>query len=92
MITGIDESKTLTKHISCKYKCKFDGRKCNSNQKWNNDKCPCERKKHHRIRLHKVITRDEIIDAVETNLFQQMLMKKMQSAKQKFSIFYLPFY
>ena len=39
MITGINESKTLTKHISCECKCKFDGRKCNSNQKWNNDKC-----------------------------------------------------
>ena len=23
-------------------KCKFDGRKCNSNQKWNNDKCSCK--------------------------------------------------
>ena len=32
MITGINESKTLTKHISCKCKCKFDGTKCNSNQ------------------------------------------------------------
>ena len=30
MITGINESKTLTKHISCK--CRFDGRKCNSDQ------------------------------------------------------------
>ena len=39
MITGINLSKTLTKPISCEYKCKFDGRKCNSNQKWNNDKC-----------------------------------------------------
>ena len=27
MITGINESKTLTKHTSCKCKCKFDGRK-----------------------------------------------------------------
>ena len=26
MITGINESKTLTKHISCKCKCKFDGK------------------------------------------------------------------
>ena len=32
MITGINESKTLAKHISSKYKCKFDGRKCNSDQ------------------------------------------------------------
>ena len=27
MITGINESKTLAKHISCKYICKFDGTK-----------------------------------------------------------------
>ena len=46
MIAGINESKTLTKHISCKCKCKFDGRKCNSNQKRNNDKYRCEFKKH----------------------------------------------
>ena len=47
MNTGINESKKLTKHILCECKCKFDGRKCNSNQKWNNDKCWCECKKHH---------------------------------------------
>ena len=47
MITGINESRTLTKHISCECKCKFYGRKCNSNQKWNNDKCQCNCKKHH---------------------------------------------
>ena len=47
MITGINESKTLTKHISCKCKCRFDGRKCNSDQWWNNDKCWCKRKKRH---------------------------------------------
>ena len=46
MITGKNESKILTKDISCKCKCKFDRRKCNSNQKWNNDKCRCECKKH----------------------------------------------
>ena len=42
MITEINESKTLTKHISRECKSKFDYRKCNSNQKWNNDKCWCE--------------------------------------------------
>ena len=47
MITGINESKTLTKHVSCECKCKFDCRKCNSNQKRNNDKCWCESKTHH---------------------------------------------
>ena len=30
MITGINELKTLTKHIPCEGKCKFDGRKCKS--------------------------------------------------------------
>ena len=41
MITGINESKTLAEYISCKSKCKFDGRKYNSDQWWNNDKCWC---------------------------------------------------
>ena len=50
MITGINEIKLLTKHISCIYKFKFTGRKYNSNQKWNNNKCRWEcknSKKHH---------------------------------------------
>ena len=46
MITRINESETLTKHISCECKCKFDGRKCNSNQWQNNNKCRYECKKH----------------------------------------------
>ena len=37
--TEINQSKTLTKHISCECRCKFDGRKCNSYQKCNNNKC-----------------------------------------------------
>ena len=47
MITGINESKTFAKYISRKCKCKFDERKRNSDQWWNNDKCRCECKKHH---------------------------------------------
>ena len=47
MIRGISELKTLTKHISCKCKCKFEGRKCNSNQKCNSNKCISDCKKHH---------------------------------------------
>ena len=39
IFTGINESKILTKHTSCEFKCKSDGRKCNSNQNWHNDKC-----------------------------------------------------
>ena len=37
MIARTEEVITLKKHISCKYKCKFDGSKCNSYQNWNND-------------------------------------------------------
>ena len=33
MITEKSESKILTKDISCAYKCKSDGRKCNSSEK-----------------------------------------------------------
>ena len=46
--TGINKStKTSTKDISCECKCKFDGRKCNSDQWWNNDKNGCKSKKRH---------------------------------------------
>ena len=47
MITWINESKTLTKHISCECKCRFDGRKCNSDHWWNSNKCWCKCKKSH---------------------------------------------
>ena len=47
MIIGINESKTLTKHILCECKSKVDGRKYNADQWWNNDKCRCEYKKGH---------------------------------------------
>ena len=47
IIRGINELKTLAKHISCKCKCRFDGKKCNSDQWWNNDKCQYECKKCH---------------------------------------------
>ena len=45
IISGINESKTLTKHISWECKYKFNGRNCNLGQWWNNDKCRCECKK-----------------------------------------------
>ena len=47
MISGKYESKIFTKDISQECKCKFDDRKCNSNQKQNNDQCQCKSKKHH---------------------------------------------
>ena len=45
IITEINKSKTLTKHILCNCRCSFDSRKLNSNQKRDNDKCQCESKK-----------------------------------------------
>ena len=42
MITGKNESKVLTNDISCESKYKFDGKKYNTNRKWNNNKCRCE--------------------------------------------------
>ena len=42
MITGIKESK-----LSCKCISRFDRKKCNSDQWYKNDKCPCECKKCH---------------------------------------------
>ena len=47
MITGKNESKILKYSKSCECKCKFNRRKCNSNQKWNNNKSQCECKNHH---------------------------------------------
>ena len=41
-IKRINKSKTLTKHLSWACECNFDNRKCNPNQKWNNNKCWCE--------------------------------------------------
>ena len=38
--------KNLPKDISFECKCKFDGRKNNSNQKWNKKKCWCACNKH----------------------------------------------
>ena len=45
LLYGVNESKTLKKHTSCESRCEFDGRKCNSTQKWNNDKRQYECKK-----------------------------------------------
>ena len=46
IITGINQSKALTKYLLCECKCRFDEKKSNSNHWWNNGKCQCECKKH----------------------------------------------
>ena len=57
MIAGINESKILTKHVLCECKCKFDGRKCKLNQKWNIDKCRCKCKN---LKEHNACEKDYI--------------------------------
>ena len=42
MITEINESKIMIKHVFRKCKRKFHNRKWNLNQNWNNDICLCE--------------------------------------------------
>ena len=43
MIRRKNEVKTLVKHILCDCKCKCNSTTCNSDQKWNNDTCHCEK-------------------------------------------------
>ena len=47
MITGINQSKAITKHISYECKCRFHGKKFNQDQWWNNNTYRRQCKKHH---------------------------------------------
>ena len=50
ILTRINESKSLVKHMSYDSVYKLDGKKCNSKVKWNKDKSQCKCKKplkHH---------------------------------------------
>ena len=54
MITGKNESKIKIKKTSCEWKCRFDGKKCNSDQWrnyendciWNLATCSCQNGKY----------------------------------------------
>ena len=46
MLKNKNEAKTMTKHISCDCKCKFNSTTFNSNQKWNKKTCQCECKNY----------------------------------------------
>ena len=79
MITGTNELKTLTKHISCECKYKFDKNNCWCECKkhhicekdyiWNPSVCICENRKYlASIVDDSVIMCDEVIEkAVPTN-------------------------
>ena len=87
----------LTKYVSRGCKCKFDGRKSTSDQKWiNNNKCwiwnpatcSCENGKHlASIIDDSMITCDEIVE--ETKIAQTNFNKKKQPVKHKIFIFNL---
>ena len=64
MITETNQSETLTKHISCEYKCRFNRRKCNLDL-WENLLAS--------IMDDSAITCDEIIESYdeETNLMRE---------------------
>ena len=51
MLTWKNESKTLIKHISRNCRSKLGVKKCNINQKWNNDNCQseCKNPTQHRV-------------------------------------------
>ena len=53
LIIGINKSKILTKHVLGKCKCKFNSRKCNSNQNWKNSECQWEYKNPKKYRVWK---------------------------------------
>ena len=66
-LSELNESKTFIKHISCKFKCKLDGRKWNSSQRWNSNKSQCECKdltKHHVCVKNHVFLKMENIEKV----------------------------
>ena len=42
MVTRTNKPKIITKHILYDFRCKFDYRKCNLNQKRNKKLCQCE--------------------------------------------------
>ena len=65
MITKINETKTLIKHISCNYKFKFDNTTCNLNQKWNN--------KHVNVSIKNIVNAQKIIIGILANAFVKMV-------------------
>ena len=42
MITKVNETKTLLKHISCDFKCKLESKNVLQIKKWGKDKFKCD--------------------------------------------------
>ena len=82
MITGINDSKTLTKDTSWECLCRSDETKCNSNQWWNNDKCWCECKKFINVKkimfgivLHAIVKTGSILKVLWMTQRLSLMMK-----------------
>ena len=86
MTTGINESGTLTKHISCKCDCKFGGRKWISNHNrffeckkgcfWNLATCSCKNGKYAgSIIDNLVVICSKIVEETKTILTKIALIK-----------------
>ena len=43
-MSSTDETSYIGWHKTCSCKCRFDANVCNNKQRWNKDKCRCERK------------------------------------------------
>ena len=90
MITGISETKTLTRHISCECKCKFDGGKCNSINggiKMNFDvskkNVKYVKKNMFEVSLHVVVKMEN--NQLVLWVIQRLFVIKLQMQKQKLS-------
>ena len=104
LITRINESGTLTKHVSCKCECKFDDRKCNLNQKLNNDKCEksyfwnpttysCKYGKYAgSIISDSVVICDKIIDSTKSTSTKTVLCKIYFNKFLYLTILYINYY
>ena len=42
LVSRTNETRHIKWHKTCKCKCRLDPSICNSNQRWNDDKCRCE--------------------------------------------------
>ena len=85
MVTKKNQTKTMTKHISCDCKCKFINTTRNSNQKRNNETCQCECKNYNcrkgdscnPSKYLKVIDDTSVIQCDEITTVMDIVLTKM---------------
>ena len=55
MLRNENLAKTITKHISCDCKCKFNSTTYNRNQKWNRKRCQSECKSDYSCKKKNIV-------------------------------------